>query len=357
MSLSGLVEHASDKTKFETIESYVAFATAFLEYVPPTLQAVIVSRNEPHYTFWQYPNEGRFGVTRPINSTLMFTAEDEDRFNGDFLRILSSLREDGVDTKENRECLNRSVYTIQQCIGAALDALPEGMSNKARKINALLRPGLVLHVLAKNLNRGTAGRDEAVAWRPEDRLSAVGGTQRGELLSQKARGDRLEHVDEVGRANSRRHVDERMDVVDFARAFEQGAAPRRAQLFENPPASVEHPGIEDTTPILGDQHQVIDETKDGVEVAMNGLLWHIEPCTISGWSASTAIASTQVGRSTWSCSVFSGCFAPTVNALSSGSAAWKASASCFTLRNGRLARCHALLALLKLALKFSSQSF
>jgi hypothetical protein len=36
-------------------------------------------------------------------------------------------------------------------------------------------------------------------------------------------------------------------VVDFARAFEQGAAPRRAQLFENPPASVEHPGIEDTS--------------------------------------------------------------------------------------------------------------
>lgn len=149
MSLSGLVEHASDKTKFETIESYVAFATAFLEYVPPTLQAVIVSRNEPHYTFWQYPNEGRFGVTRPINSTLMFTAEDEDRFNGDFLRILSSLREDGVDTKENRECLNRSVYTIQQCIGAALDALPEGMSNKARKINGDLFERLIRLMLVR----------------------------------------------------------------------------------------------------------------------------------------------------------------------------------------------------------------
>ena len=39
------------------------------------------------------------------------------------------------DTPANRELVNRSVYTIQQSIGAALDALPAGKSNTARKIN------------------------------------------------------------------------------------------------------------------------------------------------------------------------------------------------------------------------------
>ncbi|MDE3099144.1 MAG: hypothetical protein KGJ88_06690 [Verrucomicrobiota bacterium] len=39
------------------------------------------------------------------------------------------------DTSANREIVNRSVYTIQQSIGAALDALPAGQSNTARKIN------------------------------------------------------------------------------------------------------------------------------------------------------------------------------------------------------------------------------
>lgn len=39
------------------------------------------------------------------------------------------------DTVENRVVVNRTIYTIQQCIGAALDALPAGQSNTARKIN------------------------------------------------------------------------------------------------------------------------------------------------------------------------------------------------------------------------------
>jgi hypothetical protein len=53
-----------------------------------------------------------------------------------------------------------------------------------------IRSGLVLHVLAKDLDRRTASRDEAIAWRPEHSSSTVGGTQRGELLAQEARGYR-----------------------------------------------------------------------------------------------------------------------------------------------------------------------
>jgi len=50
--------------------------------------------------------------------------------------VLAAVRKS--DTVENRVVVNRTIYTIQQCIGAALDALPAGQSNTARKINVYL---------------------------------------------------------------------------------------------------------------------------------------------------------------------------------------------------------------------------
>jgi hypothetical protein len=132
-----------------TIEAYLAFAACFLEYVTPRLQAVIVSQNEPHYTFWQYPEEGRHVITRPINSNLMYRADEATQFSREFRHILDHLREPEVDTNANRACLNRAVYTIQQCIGATLDALPEGMSNKARKLNGDLFEHLIRLVIQR----------------------------------------------------------------------------------------------------------------------------------------------------------------------------------------------------------------
>ena len=38
--------------------------------------------------------------------------------------------------KKEREIINRTVYTIQQSIGAALDGLPVGESNKAIKLTS-----------------------------------------------------------------------------------------------------------------------------------------------------------------------------------------------------------------------------
>ena len=143
MTLQRLVEHASDKQRFQSIADYIEFARAFLDYVSGNLQAVIVSRNEPHYNFWQFKEEGSHNITRPINSNLMFKAEESDQFAVRFTELLTHVRAADSDTPNNRECINRSIYTLQQCIGAALDALPSGKSNTARKINGDLFERLI----------------------------------------------------------------------------------------------------------------------------------------------------------------------------------------------------------------------
>lgn len=149
MTLQRLVEHATDKSRFLRIEDYIAFARAFLDYTADHRQAVIVSRNEPNYQFWQYAEEGTFNITRPINSALLYTRGETKQFDRCFRDILQTLREPATDTPAHRECINRSIYTLQQCIGAALDALPANRSNTARKINGDLFERLISLVLVR----------------------------------------------------------------------------------------------------------------------------------------------------------------------------------------------------------------
>ena len=75
MSLSDLVNHATDKDRFHAVEHYIDFCARYLEYVNTGLQARIVSQNESHYQFFQYKKEGSFNITRPLNSRLMYDAE------------------------------------------------------------------------------------------------------------------------------------------------------------------------------------------------------------------------------------------------------------------------------------------
>ncbi len=149
MTLQRLVEHAADKQRFQKIEDYIEFARAFLDYAGGNLQAVIVSCNEPHYNFWQFKKEGSHNITRPINSNLMFHAAESDQFARHFTDLLGHIRAADSDTAANRECLNRSIYTLQQCIGAALDALPSNRSNTARKINGDLFERLISLLLTR----------------------------------------------------------------------------------------------------------------------------------------------------------------------------------------------------------------
>lgn len=121
----------------------------YLDFIRTKLQAVIVSRNENHYQFFQYPKEGTFNVTRPINSNLMLSIEQFEKKCGKFFEILANVNDEGIKTDENRDIVNNFIYTLQQSIGAALDALPANRSNTARKINGDLFERLILLIIKK----------------------------------------------------------------------------------------------------------------------------------------------------------------------------------------------------------------
>ncbi len=137
MSLQKLVEFALNKTNFTDLENFIDFARRYLEFAssPESLQAVIVSRNEQHYRFFQYKAEGNYNITRPINSNLLIGSAESHRLSGDFLKAMDSACDIELEDRESRLLICNSIYTIQQTIGATLDALPAGKSNTARKIN------------------------------------------------------------------------------------------------------------------------------------------------------------------------------------------------------------------------------
>ena len=134
MTLAKLIEWATDKSKFRTINEFSSFCAEFLDFIFDKLQAVIVSQNETNYRFYQYRDDGNYNVTRPINSNLMLSRENFTYAEKEFQYALKNIRDIQNDA-EHRELINKVVYTCQQSIGATLDALPAGKSNTARKIN------------------------------------------------------------------------------------------------------------------------------------------------------------------------------------------------------------------------------
>jgi len=135
MTLKQLVKNATDKSQFKDLQSYIKFCLDYLNYVSDNLQAVIVSQNENHYCFYQYDKSANFQISRPINTKLMYKSDEFENISKEYLKILKSLKKSKTSSKSVREIINNSTYTIQQSIGAALDALPAGKSNTARKLN------------------------------------------------------------------------------------------------------------------------------------------------------------------------------------------------------------------------------
>lgn len=156
MNLNELVTNVCDKERFLKPNDYIEFALKYLEFIKTNLQAVIVSRNENHYQFFQYKQDGTYNVTRPINSNLLYNFEDFERNSKEFIKILADVK--GSDSEENRLIVNRTIYTAQQCIGASLDALPANKSNTARKINGDLFERFIRLVISEsgvNVTEGT----------------------------------------------------------------------------------------------------------------------------------------------------------------------------------------------------------
>ncbi|MHB8302168.1 MAG: hypothetical protein ACYDC6_04915 [Acidobacteriaceae bacterium] len=143
MILSDLLNHATDKERFQSVEKYIDFCARYLEFVDAGLQARIVSQNESHYQFFQYRKDGGFNITRPMNSRLMYDAEGFAQAALQFSITLEQLRDGQRPSNDSRENLIRTIYTLQQSIGAALDGLPAGKSNQARKVNGDLFERLI----------------------------------------------------------------------------------------------------------------------------------------------------------------------------------------------------------------------
>lgn len=135
MTLNALLACATDKDRFLSVDSYISFCAKYLEFVETGLQARIVSQNESHYQFFQYRQDGSFNITRPLNSRLMYDAASFADAASRFKQTLAQLKDHELPSDELRQNVVRSIYTIQQSIGATLDALPAGRSNQARKVN------------------------------------------------------------------------------------------------------------------------------------------------------------------------------------------------------------------------------
>lgn len=146
MKITQLTKIATDKTKFKTLPDFLAFAEMYLDYVVTKLQAVIVSQNENHYQFYQYGSDGGYQITRPINSKLMYSVADFIVAKKLFIKILKNAKD--VKSEDDRQAMNRVVYTLQMSIGSTLDALPAGKSNTARKINGDLFEHLIRLIIS-----------------------------------------------------------------------------------------------------------------------------------------------------------------------------------------------------------------
>jgi hypothetical protein len=133
--LTDLVGYAADKKRFRKLGDYIDFCRRYLAFVETGLQAKIVSQNESHYQFFQYRDDGQYNITRPINSRLFYTTENFDAAASAFSGTLVALKDGDTGNGAQREQFIRVIYTLQQAIGAALDALPAGKSNQARKVN------------------------------------------------------------------------------------------------------------------------------------------------------------------------------------------------------------------------------
>lgn len=145
MTLPQLLALATDKKNFDSLQVYLNFTRHFLEFCADGLQATIVAKNEPRYQFFQFREDGHFNVTRPLNSDLMFDANEADALTK-LVSLTQNARSSEV-TPDDAELFRRAIYTVQQSIGATLDALPANRSNTARKINGDLFERLIQMLL------------------------------------------------------------------------------------------------------------------------------------------------------------------------------------------------------------------
>ncbi|MDD3050504.1 MAG: hypothetical protein PHR06_05095 [Candidatus Cloacimonetes bacterium] len=148
MRLKDLINTTLNKENFTMITNYMDFCEKYLYFIKSNLQAVIVSKNENNYQFFQYKKDGTYNVTRPINNNLMVSLGEFDKAKEFFFSTLKELKKEKKELKHiDGMLINHLIYTCQQTIGATLDALPATKSNFARKMNGDLFERFILLIL------------------------------------------------------------------------------------------------------------------------------------------------------------------------------------------------------------------
>ena len=177
----------TQKERFVNLDQYIEFAEVYLEFIEKELQAELVAKNENNYHFFQYRKDGDYNITRPVNTQLFFRLDEYEKNAVDFVNVLSNIKEISED-QEAREKINRFIYTTQQSIGCALDALPASKTNNARKINGdlferlmqLIMKQLGFTVTSETLRFPIPGSDEKMTYQNDieiiqgGRIKAIG---------------------------------------------------------------------------------------------------------------------------------------------------------------------------------------
>lgn len=142
-----------DKDGFQSLEHYLQFTSAFLDYVEEAQPTKIISPSTANYIFFQYDTEFGNRITRPLNIDLF--VQDKQEFIALFnevVRLLDIGREVHGDLMKDEGCrqlvekngVNKVIYTMQQAIGCVSDSFEN--SNQARK-----RVGMLFERLMKFL--------------------------------------------------------------------------------------------------------------------------------------------------------------------------------------------------------------
>lgn len=137
------MEYATVRDHFRTLANYADFARAYLDFARQGLQARIVCQNETAYRFFQYREDCTYNISRPINSSLFLEEGEADAVFAAFFESFLKIKDGVKPSKGERASFVRAVYTMQQSIGAALDALPAARVNQAKKMNGDLFEHLV----------------------------------------------------------------------------------------------------------------------------------------------------------------------------------------------------------------------
>lgn len=139
-SLYDLQASVQDRTAFGRLNDYFTLCHTFLTVIQTVQPTRIISPTEHNYIFYQYDEEYRHKITRPLNTHLFWElASDFQRAFERFIDFLADLRrwQNRVGEQHGRQNylasneINRVIYTIQQSIGCIGDSFAS--PNQARK--------------------------------------------------------------------------------------------------------------------------------------------------------------------------------------------------------------------------------